>query len=238
MQIKELQRKLEQGSQQLQGEIQELTLEMLLKKEFPQDEIREVPKGTRGADIVQIIKTNTTNTCGTIIWESKNTKNWDKSWLQKLKDDQRRLKADIAVIVSRVLPENIKSFGFSDGVWMCDIHSVIGLAHALRQQIVQVYRARAVNNDRAEKAEIVYNYLTSNEFKQRIEVLVEYFKDRREKLEKEKAYFLKKWQEEEKSIGRIIESAAGIYGDLQGLVGSALPKISYFELTDGKNNSE
>jgi hypothetical protein len=230
--IKDLQRRLQQGSQQMQGEIQEDMLEEILKKEFLYDEIKEVPKGIKGADVMQTVCNSSGASCGTIIWESKNTKNWSHSWIPKLKEDQRSLKAEVAVIVSKILPTGIKGFAFSDGVWISDINSTMGLACALRHQLIEVYSAHSANKGKANKAEIVYNYLISNEFKQRIEAWVEYFKNRREDLEKEKAYFTKKWAKEEKAIMGVVENTAGIYGDLQGLIGAALPKIQHLELPE------
>lgn len=236
-QLNEAQRKAEQGSQQTQGEVQETFLEDLLKAEFPYDEIKEVPKGVEGADVIQIVKTNYGTVCGTIVWESKNTKAWSQSWVTKLKADQRMLKAEVAVIVSKILPENIRLFGNIEGVWVADLSVSLGIATVLRQQIIQIFNAKLVTANMSSKAEIVYDYLTSNNFKQRIEVWVEYFKQRREEIDKERAYFIKKWEKEDKSILQIFNNTAGIYGDLQGLIGSALPKVSYLEL-DNKPESE
>jgi len=237
-QIKELQRKIQQGSQQLQGEVQELLLEELLRKEFPLDEIKEISKGKRGADIKQIIKTQTGLVCGTIYWESKNTTKWSPSWVQKLIEDQRTLKAEIAVLVSKVLPEGINSFGPLDKIWVSDIKSAVYLAYALRQQLIGIQNIREANKGKSTKAEVVYNYLISNEFKQRIEVWVEYFRDRRGEIDKERVYFTKKWEKEEKKILKVFENTAGIYGDLQGLIGNALPKVKYLELPDNLDKSD
>jgi len=231
-QIKEMERKIQQGSQQFQGEVYELKLEEILKQNYPLDEIKEVPKGIKGADVIQVVKTRTGMVCGTIVWESKNTKNWSHSWVQKLVEDQRALKAEIAVLVSSVLPEEIQSFGQLDKIWVSDMKSAIALTFALRQQLVGIKSAQEINSGKATKAEVVYNYLTSNEFKQRIEVWVEYFKERQEDLQKERLYFNKKWGKEEKEIHRVFESTAGMYGDLQGLIGTALPKVKYLELPD------
>lgn len=236
-QVKELQRKIQQGSQQLQGEVQELKLEEILKQKFIFDEIKEVPKGIKGADIIQTVKTNSGIFCGTIVWESKNTKNWSQAWIAKLKEDQRNLKAELAVLVSSVLPENISGFGFWEGVWISDFKSLISLAWALRQQLVKIQNIKQAYQGKASKTEIVYNYLLSTEFKQRIEVWVEYFKNRQEELTKEKAYFAKKWEKEEKNIGKLLQNTAGIYGDLQGLIGNALPKVGYLELADNSDNN-
>lgn len=228
----ELRRKLEQGSQQLQGEVQELKLEELLRSEFPFDEISEVPKGKGGADTIQVVRTQTGVLCGTIVWESKRTQRWDQKWIQKLIEDQRAVKADLAVLVSNILPEAIVSFGMIDSIFVADLKSAISVAYLLRQQLVKVHSAQVANSNKATKAEVVYNYLISNEFKQRIEVWVEYFRERQEKINKERAYFNKKWQEEEKSIQKVIANTSGIYGDLQGLIGNALPKIGYLELPE------
>ncbi|NMB70380.1 DUF2130 domain-containing protein, partial [candidate division WWE3 bacterium] len=233
-QLGEAQRKAEQGSQQTQGEVQETFLEDMLRVEFPYDEVKEVPKGVEGADVIQIVKTNSGVKCGTIVWESKNTKAWSQGWVAKLKADQRTLKAEVAVIVSKVLPESVRLFGIVEGVWVADLSVTLGVATALRQQIIQIFNAKAVSANMSSKAEIVYEYLTSNNFKQRIEVWVDYFKQRKEEIDKERAYFVKKWEKEDKSILQIFNNTAGIYGDLQGLIGNALPKVNYLEL-DGSS---
>lgn len=234
-QLQEAQRKAEQGSQQLQGEVQEIVLEDQLKQAFLFDEISEVPKGINGADIIQTVKTNFGISSGVIVWESKNTKSWSSPWIAKLKEDTRTLKADISVLVSSVLPENIKSFGQINGVWICDMTSAIPLAHALRERIIAVKNIQVANEGKASKSEVVYNYLISNDFKQRIEVWIEYFKSRKEELDKEKAYFMKKWDKEDKHMMKLLHNTAGMYGDLQGLIGNALPKVQYLELTEGDN---
>jgi len=228
--ITELKRQLQQGSQQLQGEVQELAIEDILKKEFPSDDIQEVPKGIKGADVIQAVCNSNGAVCGTIVWESKNAKNWSQSWVQKLKEDQRSLKAEHAVIISKVIPDDINNFTLRDGVWISNMQSAIGLAYALRHHLLNVYAVSIANQGKASKAEIIYNYLISNDFKQRIEVWVDYFKSRREEIDKERAYFTKKWSKEEKNIQKVMDTTAGIYGDLQSLAENALPKVQYLEL--------
>jgi hypothetical protein len=212
--------------------VQELKLEELLKAEFPFDEISEVPKGKGGADAIQTVHTQTGVLCGRIVWESKRAQRWDQKWIQKLIENQRTVKADIAVLVSSLLPQNIICFGMVEGVFVTDLNSAMSVAYLLRQQLMKVHSAQVANSNKTTKAEVVYNYLISNEFKQRIEVWVEYFRERQEKINKERVYFTKKWQEEEKSIQKIITNTSGIYGDLQGLIGNALPKVSYLELPE------
>lgn len=231
--IDNLTRKLQQGSQQSQGEILEVELEELLRQTFIYDDILPVPKGDNGADVIQRVKNNFGKVCGTIVWESKRTKNWTDTWIPKLKDDKRREKADLAVIVSIVMPEDIKTFGLRDGVMVVNFNSVIALTTILRSQLIDLSDARTSGEDRGKKSEIVYNYLTSNDFKQRIEVWLEYFTSRQKELNTEKAYFTKKWEKEEKSMQKVYLNTAGIYGDLQGLIGTALPKIEMLELPEG-----
>ncbi len=167
-QLKDAQRKAQQGSQQLQGEIQELMLEEVLRKEFIYDEIREVPKGIGGADVVQVVKNRSGVVCGTMVWESKNTKNWTQGWIAKLKEDSRTLKADVCILVSSVLPQEIKSFGLIEGVWVCDFQTVLPVALALRDKILAVRNVLDASAGKATKAEIVFDYLIINYFKQRI----------------------------------------------------------------------
>lgn len=231
-QLQDAQRKAEQGSQQLQGEVQEVVLEELLKSAFIYDDISEVPKGIKGADIIQIVRTNSGIGAGTIVWESKNTKSWSDAWITKLKEDTRTLKADISVLVTSVLPDGVESFAQVDGIWVSDMKSAIPLAFALRERVLAIRNVIEASKGKSTKAEIVYDYLISNDFKQRIEVWIEYFKGRKDEIDVEKRYFMKKWEKEEKNIMKVMQSTAGMYGDLQGLIGVALPKVQDLELPD------
>ncbi len=226
----ELKRKLEQGSQQAQGEVLELELEGLIRREFPYDEIKEVPKGVRGADIIQIVKNHYGKICGTIVWESKRTKSWSDGWITKLKEDQRRLKAEISVIISDALPQDIKAFSLKEGVWISDYRSIIGLAMSLRQSLIDVMAVKQASVGKQEKKEILWNYLTSIEFKQRVEAIYDAYSQMMEDLKKEKDWYLKKWAKQEKNIQKIAEHILGMHGDLEGIVGKSLPEIKNLEM--------
>src|SRR3989338_1519343 len=232
----DLSRKLEQGSQQTQGEVLELELEEILKAEFPHDEIVPVPKGVSGADVVQKVKDHSGRVCGQIAWESKKTKAWSDGWIQKLKDDQRVIKADLAVIASATLPEDVKGFVFRDGVWICDIKLIVALAAALRINLLNVSRERAMSVGKNEKMEVLYSYLTGVEFKQRVEAIVEAFTNMDMGLRKERLAYEKIWSEREKQIKKVITNTVGMYGDLSGYV--ALPQIKTLELPESKNGDE
>ena len=229
----DLARKLEQGSQQTQGEVLELALEELLKAEFPHDEIVPVSKGVSGADIIQKVKDRSGREYGQIVWESKKTKAWSEGWIQKLKDDQRAIKADLAVIVSAVLPEDVKGFLFRDGVWICDIKLAVALATALRINLESLTREKAMSVGKNEKMEVLYSYLTGVEFKQRVEAIVEAFTSMDEGLRKERMAYEKIWSEREKQIKKVMNNTIGMYGDLSGLV--TLPQIKRLELGEGDN---
>ncbi len=227
----ELARKLAQGSQQTQGEVLELQLEDMLRNEFPFDEIIPVPKGVSGADTIQKVHDQKGQECGQIVWESKKTKSWSDGWIQKLKDDQRRIKADLAVIVSEALPEGVKGFIFRDGIWICDIRVAMALATSLRVNLESLNREKMMSVGKNEKMEVLYSYLTGVEFKQRVEAIVEAFTGMDEGLKKEKLVYQKLWAEREKQIQKVINNTAGMYGDLSGLV--SLPKITILELEEG-----
>jgi hypothetical protein len=223
--VDEYKRKLEQGSQQLQGEVQELALEEILKREFPYDEIREVPKGVEGADVLQIVKNQNGRNCGTIVWESKRTKTWNESWILKLKEDQRRVKAEVAVIISSVLPDDVKNFTQKNGVWVGSFDSIVGLALILRQSLIEITSIKASLVGREEKKEILWNYLTSIEFRQRIEAVYDAYTQLMDDLRREKDWFRKKWAKQEKNIEKVAENILGVHGDLQAIVGRSLPEI-------------
>ncbi len=236
--VSDYKRKLEQGSEQLQGEILELELESLLKKEFPLDEIKPVPKGVRGADVLQVVKNNFGRVCGTIIWESKRTKAWNNEWITKLKEDQRQVKAEIGVIISQVLPNGIKRIGLENDIWIGDFDSIIILSLMLRETLQEISKIKLANTNRQSKMEILYNYFSGVEFKQRIEAIVESFTSAQEDLEKEKRYFLAKWSKQEKNIRKVFDNLAGMYGDLQSMMGRALPEVEGFEMLPSANKKK
>jgi len=237
-QIEDLKRKAEQGSQQVQGEVMEVELEHLLRSTFRHDEIQPVPKGVHGADVMQQVHTHLGQFCGSIIWESKRTKEWRESWLQKLKDDQREVKANIAVIVSTVLPKDIFHIGNIDGIWIADFQSAIGLAMALRNGMIEVARAHVSMEGRNEKMEMVYNYLAGQTFRQRIEAVVESFNNMQSDLDAEKRAMEKIWAKRQQQIARIVKNTTRFYGDLQGIIGAALPPIARLELPAGDADEE
>ncbi len=229
-QIDELKRKSEQGSQQMQGEVLEIELEESLKEEFPFDDVEPVAKGIKGGDIIQTVKTQSGRICGKILWETKRTKNWSDSWIQKLKDDQRDAKADLAILASETLPKGFQHFRLISGVWVTDIHSAVSLALALRVVLIQVARERETQVGKKEKMEIAYNYLTGQEFRNRVEAIVESFTAMKVDLEAERRAMMKIWAKREKQIERVISNAAGMHGDLQEIAGASLPTIKMLEL--------
>jgi hypothetical protein len=221
----ELKRKLDQGSQQAQGEVLELQLEELLRSAFPLDQIEPVPKGLNGADIVQRVMSKSGRLCGTIIWESKRTKVFSEPWLQKLKDDQRKLTAEIAVLVSETLPKDCSTFVYINDVWVSGPQCAISLAAALRMQLLNVARARAVANGAKQKSEVLYEYVVaSTQFRQRVEAIAEAFIGMQSGLQEEKRTAQRQWAKREKQIEQVISNTAGMYGELQALTG--LPDLA------------
>lgn len=232
-QLKEATRKAEGKSQELQGEALELELEELLRKTFPTDEIQAVKKGVRGADVIQRVRSRRGDDAGTILWESKRTKAWSATWIQKLKDDQRRENANFGVIVSEALPDTVTDFGSVDGIWVTGLRFAVGLATVVRQGLIDLAQARAALVDKSDKMDLLYNYLSGPQFKQRIEPIVESFIGMQEDLEREKRAMETAWAKREKQIQRALASAAGMYGDLQGIIGASLPPVKTLELPSG-----
>jgi len=229
-QIEDLKRRAEQGSQQLQGEVQELELEALLRAKFPHDIIDPVPKGEYGGDALQRVVDSMGRSCGTILWESKRTKNWADGWLGKLRDDQRAAKAEISVLVSQVLPKDVEPFGLVDGVWVTHPRSAVPVAMVLRNTLIELAAARQVAEGQQTKTEMIYHYLTGPRFKQRVEAIVEAFSSMKEDLDKEKKAITKQWAKREEQIDRVMQGTVGMYGDLQGIAGKTLQEIEGLEI--------
>jgi hypothetical protein len=228
-QIEELRRKAEQGSQQLQGEVQELELESLLRTKFMRDTIDPVPKGEFGGDVLHRVIGPLGQHCGTILWESKRTKNWSDGWLPKLRDDQRAAKAEIALLVTQVLPKGVEAFDYIDGVWVTESRCAIPVAIALRQSLIELASARQAGEGQLTKMELVYQYLTGPRFRHRVEAIVEKFEDMQADLERERKTMTRLWAKREEQIKGVIETTVGMYGDLQGIAGRTMQEIEGLE---------
>ncbi|RIK66928.1 MAG: DUF2130 domain-containing protein [Planctomycetota bacterium] len=224
-QIEDLKRRAEQGSQQLQGEVQELELEAMLREKFPHDAIEPVAKGEHGGDALQRVVGPMGQSCGAILWESKRTKNWTDGWLAKLREDQRAAKAELAVIVSQALPKDVESFDQVDGVWVTSHRCAMPVAVALRQSLIELAAARKAGEGQQTKMELVYQYLTGPRFRHRVQAIVEKFSDMQDDLDKERKTMTRLWAKREEQIRGVIESTAGMYGDLQGIAGKTLQEI-------------
>ena len=232
----ELTRKLEQGSQQLQGEVLELELESLLGLSYPFDDIQPVKKGIRGADVIQHVKLRSGAICGTIVWETKRAENWSNKWIPKLKEDMQRESGDIAVLVSTVFPANVDEVILQhEGVWLVRPDVVSGLSAALRTVLIESQRQKSVSLGKNEQMEALFDYVTSNQFAQRIRAVVENYELMRVDLEKEKAAMQRLWKKREMQIGRISEQMLSVCGELQGVSSNSMPmldNIGGLEYTD------
>lgn len=228
--IEELKRKAEQGSQQIQGEVFELELEEVLRARFPTDLIEPVAKGDLGADLVHQVNGSIGQPAGIILWESKRTKAWSDAWLAKLRDDQRRCGADIALIISHALPKNVEHFDFMEGVWVAHPRCALPVAMSLRQTLIEISGLRMVQQGQQTKMEQVYGYLTGNKFRQRVEAVIEKFNDMRDDLDKERKFMNRQWAKRETQILAVVESTAGMVGELQAIAGKAMPEIPSLDI--------
>jgi hypothetical protein len=217
-----MRRKAEQGSMQLQGEVLELALEELLRSNFPYDTIEEVAKGVKGADCTQTVRNPQAQVCGKIIYESKRTKSFTNEWIEKLKSDMRAQQADIAVIVSEVLPRDMDAFGFRDGVWICRFSEVKALAYLLRDSLIRIHSAVSTQENKGDKMQMLYNYLTANEFRQNIEAVVEGFLSLKDSITREKIQMEKIWKEREKQLEKVLLNTTQFYGSIKGIAGNAV----------------
>lgn len=238
IQIEDLKHKAEVGSQQNRGEVQELDLESILNNSFAGDDITPVGKGIQGADIVQHVRNRNGKLCEKIIWESKRTKHWSDQWVDKLKDDTRKMNGFVSVIVTTTMPPRLNGFAYYSGVWVCDYHSVLGLATALRMQIIHVCHVRDSMTGKDEKMSLLLDYLTSHQFRSRVEAIVETFQAMKTDLEKEKEALRRIWAKRDKEIERITDNTIGMYGEMQGLVGSGMPTIPALDITAIANEQD
>ena len=236
--VDEMKRKGQQSSMERQGEVFEDNLLDVLSLQFKDDDIQPVPKGEMGADVIQTVYNSNRQKSGVIIWEAKNTQNWSDKWVDKLKKDQREAGADIAILISRALPKDFDNFGQYNGIWLTCHASAIGLATAIRHQLIEVHFAHHASEGKQDKMEALYQYLSGPAFKQKINTIVDTFNDMHTQLQKEKNAMKSIWSEREKQIQQVIESTAGMYGDMRGIIGRTLPQIESLELGPGDEKEE
>ena len=234
----EMKRRAEQGSMQRQGEVQELLLEEILKDIFPFDKIEEVGKGVEGADCIQIVRNNMGTECGKIIYESKRTKTWSNSWTDKLKTDKRNRGADVAILVTQVFPKDMERFGEKDGIWICNFNEVSSLAHLLRHGIIQINEVQKNQENKGDKMQMLYDYLTGNEFRGQMEAIVEGFMSIKNSISKERVQMEKLWKEREKQLEKVLISTSGMYGSVKGIAGASVGDIPLLDGSDDTNMIE
>ncbi len=226
----EMKRKQDQGSMQLQGEVQELAIEEWLKNNFTLDTISEIKKGARGADCIQIIHTRSKQNCGTIYYESKRTKDFQNSWIEKFRNDMRDQNANIGVLVTDVLPKDMERMGLRDGIWICTYQEFKGLCFVLRESILHVDLAISSQENKGEKMNMLYSYLTSNEFKLQIESIVDGFTQTHNDLNTEKRSMQGHWKRREKQIQKVLLNTNFMYNSIKGIAGNAIQSIKALEL--------
>jgi hypothetical protein len=228
----EMRRRAEQGSMQRQGEAQELLLEEILKEHFPFDAIEEVGKGVEGADCIQLIRNSSGRECGKIIYESKRTKTWSNAWVDKLKSDMRNKGADVAILVTQVFPKDMERFGEREGIWICSFTEVGSVAYLLRNGIIKINEAVKSQENKGDKMQMLYDYLTGNEFRGQMEAIVEGFMAMKNSITKERIQMEKLWKEREKQLEKVLLSTSGMYGSVKGIAGASVADIPLLDGTD------
>ncbi len=228
-QIEEMKRKAEQGSMQMQGEVQEVALEELLRNFFPHDLIQPVPKGVSGADSIQVVRNFSGQMCGKIVYESKRTKNFDSKWIDKVKHDMRELGASVAIIVTATMPQDMDKFGLKDGVWICTFADVKSLSFVLRDSLLKIQTVIESQENKDDKLQHLYTYITGDEFRNRLEAVTEGFRNVREAINKERNFMEKMWSEREKQMEKAMTSSVKLFGSVRGIVGSGMSDMKVLE---------
>ena len=228
--VEEMKRKQEQGSMQMQGEVQELAIEEWLTAEFPLDTIEEIKKGQRGGDCIQIVNTRTNQNCGSIYYESKRTKDFQPSWIEKFKTDIRVKGSNIGVLVTEVMPAGMERMGLKDGIWICNYTEFKSLCAVLRESIVQISSAVSSQENKGDKMHLLYDYLTSNNFRMQVEAIVEGFESMKNGLDSEKRAMQRIWKEREKQLDKVITNTIDMHASIRGIAGNAIQAVKALEL--------
>ena len=228
----EMKRRAEQSSMQRQGEVQELLLEQILKENFPFDLIEEVGKGVEGADCIQVVRNHAGKECGKIIYESKRTKGWNNAWIEKLKNDKRNRGVDVAILVTHAFPKDMERFGEKDGIWICTFNEVSSVAYLLRKGIIQIQEVQKSQENKGDKMQMLYDYLTGIEFRGQIEAIAEGFMTIKNGISKERMQMEKIWKEREKQLEKVLLNTSALYGSVKGIAGASIGDVPLLDGTD------
>jgi hypothetical protein len=234
----EMKRKQEQGSMQLQGEIQELAIEEWLEQQFPLDSIEEIKKGARGGDCIQTVNTRARQNCGAIYYESKRTKDFQPTWIEKFKADIRDKGSDIGVLVTEVMPSDMPRMGMKDGIWICNYEEFKGLCAVLRESIIRLSSAVSSQENKGDKMHLLYDFLTSNTFRMQVEAIVEGFTTMKNDLESEKRSMQRIWKQREKQIEKVVSNTIDMYGSIKGIAGNSVQSVKALELPGNEEEDE
>lgn len=232
-QLGDAQRKAEQGSTQLQGEAQELAIEEWLRDSFPLDTVEEIKKGKKGADCLQIVNTRSRRGCGTICYESKRTRVFQPKWIEKFKGDIQDRGADVGVLVTEAMPPDMERMGCREGIWICSFEEFKGLCTVVREFIVRMSNADLARVNRGDKMGMLYDFLTSNEFRLQVEAIVEGFTQLQQDMESEKRSMHAIWKRREKQIQKVVKNTVNMYSSVKGIAGSAVQTVPLLELPEG-----
>ena len=228
----EMKRRAEQSSMQRQGEVQELLLEQILRENFPFDLIEEVGKGVEGADCIQVVRNHAGKECGKIIYESKRTKGWNNAWIEKLKNDKRNRGVDVAILVTHAFPKDMERFGEKDGIWICTFNEVGSVAYLLRKGIIQIQEVQKSQENKGDKMQMLYDYLTGIEFRGQIEAIAEGFMTIKNGISKERLQMEKIWKEREKQLEKVLLNTSALYGSVKGIAGASIGDVPLLDGTD------
>lgn len=234
----EMKRKMEQGSMQMQGEVQELAIEDWLQSNFPLDTIEEIKKGQRGGDCIQVVHTREAQNCGEIYYESKRTKDFQPSWIEKFKADIRERGADIGVLVTEVMPKDMERMGMKDGIYICTFNEFKGLSTVLRQTIIKLKLSIASQENKGDKMHMLYDFLSSTNFKMQIEAIVEGFTHMKSDLESEKRAMQRIWKQRDKQIDKVVTNTIDMYGSIKGIAGNAIQSVTALELGESGDSED
>jgi hypothetical protein len=234
----EMKRKQEQGSMQLQGEVQELAIEEWLATNFPLDTISEIKKGAQGADCIQVVNTHSRVNCGSVYYESKRAKNFTGEWIEKFKTDMRAKGINVGILVTQAYPKGMERMGLVEGIWVCNFEEFKGLSAVIRESVIRISEVSASQENKGDKMVMLYDYLTSPDFKSQVEAIVEGFTAMKSDLDSEKRAMMKIWSAREKQIDKVITNTTTMYGSIKGIGGMAIGSIQSLELGDGKEGPE
>ncbi len=144
----------------------------------------------------------------------------------------REKNADFGVIVTDAYPKNVERMTLIDGIWVCSVEEFKGLCFVLRESVLLLNNFSVSQENKGEKMHMLYDYLTSNEFRLQVEGILEGFTQMSNDLTSEKRAMESIWKKRQKQLEKVLLNTTHMFSSVKGIAGDGIKEIKMLQLNE------